>query len=75
MSYENRREQFQAPTIFERFVGHLHIDIPLLVGLLLISLLSFVVLYSAGNQDMGLLLRQGCKGWFGIPVNDWVGTH
>lgn len=61
MSFESRREEFKAPTLFERLVGKLHIDIPLLMGLLLICLLSFVVLYSAGSQDIGLLLRQAAR--------------
>ncbi len=36
----------------------LHIDLPLLVSLLLLSGLGLVVLYSAGNQSMELILRQ-----------------
>jgi len=44
-------------TISER----LHIDIPLLGGLLLLSLMSFVILYSAGGEDDGLLIRQGLR--------------
>jgi len=37
----------------------LHIDIPLLLGLLLVSALSFVILYSAGGRDAELLIRHG----------------
>lgn len=36
----------------------LHIDLPLLLGLLALMVLSLVVLYSAGGQDTGLLIRQ-----------------
>jgi rod shape determining protein RodA len=61
MNIESRREQFHTPTLTERILGKLHIDIPLLVGLLLISLLSFVILYSAGSQDMGLIVRQAVR--------------
>ncbi len=61
MSMENRREQFENPTLFERVIGKLHIDIPLFLALLLICLLSFVVLYSAGNKDIALLLRQAAR--------------
>lgn len=36
----------------------LHLDMPLLAGLLLLSAISLVVLYSAGGQDGQLLVRQ-----------------
>lgn len=36
----------------------LHLDGPLLVGLLLLATISMLVLYSAGGQDMQLLWRQ-----------------
>lgn len=42
-------------------VRGLHLDIPLLVGLLLLSLASLVTLYSAGGQDMDLMYRQGVR--------------
>jgi rod shape determining protein RodA len=41
-----------------KWLRKLHIDIPLLVFLGLICLLSFVILYSASNQDLGTLQRQ-----------------
>jgi rod shape determining protein RodA len=61
MNTESRREQFHTPTLTERILGRLHVDIPLLLCLLLISLLSFVILYSAGSQEMGLLYRQAAR--------------
>ena len=61
MNIESRRDQFRTPTLTERILGKLHIDIPLLICLLLISLLSFVILYSAGSQEMGLLYRQAAR--------------
>lgn len=61
MNIESRREQFHTPTLIERIIGKLHIDIPLFIILLLISLLSFVVLYSAGSQEMGLIYRQAAR--------------
>lgn len=61
MKIETRREQFHSPTFIERALGRLHIDVPLFLGLLLISSLSFVILYSAGNQDMALLVRQAVR--------------
>ncbi|MBD3610230.1 MAG: rod shape-determining protein RodA, partial [Gammaproteobacteria bacterium] len=35
-----------------------HMDIPLLIGLLFLSALGLVILYSAGSQDLDLILRQ-----------------
>jgi rod shape determining protein RodA len=35
-----------------------HLDLPLLLGLLLVSMLGLIVLYSAGGQDMDLIVRQ-----------------
>jgi rod shape determining protein RodA len=39
----------------------LHMDIPLLLGLLLLSGIGLAVLYSAGGQDTNLLIRQGIR--------------
>ncbi len=36
----------------------LHLDLPLLLGLLAMMVVSLVVLYSAGGQDMELIIRQ-----------------
>lgn len=61
MKIETRREEFQAPTLIGRLLSQFHIDIPLFLVLLLISLLSFVILYSAGNQEIGLIFRQAFR--------------
>ncbi len=61
MKNESRREQFHTPSLAERILGKLHIDLPLFICLLLISLLSFVILYSAGNQETALLVRQAFR--------------
>jgi rod shape determining protein RodA len=61
MKTETRREQFHIPTLLERILDKLHIDIPLFLCLFLISLLSFVILYSAGNQEIDLLVRQAFR--------------
>lgn len=45
-----------------------HIDIPLLLGLLLVSALGFVILYSAGGGDAELLVRQGQRLALGLAV-------
>ncbi len=39
----------------------LHLDMPLLVGLLLLSALGLVVLYSASGEDMGMVSRQAMR--------------
>jgi rod shape determining protein RodA len=58
MKTETRSEHFQPPTVLGRILHKLHIDIPLFILLSLISLLSFVILYSASNQDLLTLQRQ-----------------
>ena len=42
----------------QSLVQRLHIDGPLLLGILALSLLGYVVLYSAGDQDMDLIIRR-----------------
>lgn len=61
MQTETRSEQFQPPSLLGTLLRKLHIDIPLMIGLLLIALLSFVILYSASGQDMDVLLRQAAR--------------
>ena len=61
MKTETRREQFQRPSLLGNLLRKLHIDIPLFIGLFLTSLLSFAILYSAGSQDMDILIRQATR--------------
>lgn len=61
MNTETRSEQFHPPSVIGSILRKLHIDIPLLIGLLMISSLSFVILYSAGDQETGILIRQGAR--------------
>ncbi len=61
MKIETRREQFNSPSLIGRLLTKLHIDVPLFIVLLLISLLSFVILYSAGNKEIDLLIRQAFR--------------
>ena len=42
----------------QSLVQRLHIDGPLLLGILALSLLGYVVLYSAGDQNMDLIIRR-----------------
>jgi rod shape determining protein RodA len=39
----------------------LHIDFPLLFGILVLCVIGLVVIYSAGGQDIGLVYRQAVK--------------
>ncbi len=58
MKTETRSEQFIPPSLIGNLLRKLHIDIPLFLGLVLMSCLSLVVLYSASGQDTAILLRQ-----------------
>ena len=58
MKMETRSEHFQSHSILGQILRKLHIDIPLFVGLGLVCGLSFLILYSASNQDVGTLTRQ-----------------
>ncbi len=61
MKNELRNEYFQTPSLIGNLLRKLHIDIPLFLGLLMICALSFVILYSAGGQDMALLTRHATR--------------
>ena len=61
MKNELRNEYFQAPSLIGNLLRKLHVDIPLFLGLSLISALSFVILYSAGGQDVALLTRHASR--------------
>ena len=52
----------QTPRIIaNRISQKLHIDLILLFGLMGLSMIGLFILYSAGNQGHGLLLRQGTR--------------
>jgi rod shape determining protein RodA len=61
MKTETRDDQFHPPSLLGALLRKLHLDIPLLLGLVLITLLSFVILYSAGGQNLDILMRQGAR--------------
>ncbi len=61
MKTETRTEQFYSSSIIGGVLRKLHVDIPLLIGLLLLCLSSLMILYSAGGQDIGLLTRQATR--------------
>jgi rod shape determining protein RodA len=46
----------------------LHLDVPLLVGLLLLSTVGLIVLYSASGQDMDVIIRQSIRLAAGFAV-------
>lgn len=61
MKNETRSEQFVSHSLLGRLLRVLHIDVALFVGLLLVCALSFLVLYSAGGEDVGILARQAAR--------------
>lgn len=56
--------QSAQPSLLASFLHRLHIDITLLTGLLILCGISFVVLWSAGDENLSLLIKQGIR--FGI---------
>ncbi|KAF0192341.1 MAG: rod shape determining protein RodA [Gammaproteobacteria bacterium] len=46
---------------YRTLVRRLHIDVPLFIGLLLLSLTGLVILYSAGGQDSDVIIKQGSR--------------
>jgi len=61
MKNDTRQENFQSPSLLGNLLRKLHIDIPLLLGLLMVCALSFVILYSAGGQEIPLLIRHATR--------------
>ncbi len=66
MKNEMRNEYFQSPSLIGNLLRTLHIDIPLFLGLLLICTLSFVILYSAGGQEINVLIRHATRMGFAM---------
>ncbi len=58
MINETRPEQFENHSPATRFLSRIHLDGLLLAGLLLLSLLSLLILYSTSGQHIDTLLRQ-----------------
>jgi rod shape determining protein RodA len=58
MNTETRQEQFHSSSLIGKLLRKLHVDIPLLAGLLMLSALSLTILYSAGNQNIAILTKQ-----------------
>jgi len=61
MQTETRDEHFYTPSWIGILLRKLHIDIPLLIGLFFMCLLSFIILYSAGGQNIAILTRQAAR--------------
>ncbi|NOQ64046.1 MAG: rod shape-determining protein RodA, partial [Methyloprofundus sp.] len=61
MMAELRDEQFKEHTLVGNFLRKLHLDIPLLLGLFVLLVLSFMMLYSTGNKETALLVRQAVR--------------
>ena len=65
---ESRQEHFQSPSLIGNLLRKLHLDIPLLLGLLMICTLSFIILYSAGGQEIAVLIRHATRMALAITV-------
>lgn len=61
MRNEMRHEHLHTPSLLGNLLRKLHVDIPLFLGLAMISALSFVILYSAGGQNIALLTRHASR--------------
>jgi rod shape determining protein RodA len=61
MNTETYQHQFEKHSLIGIVLRRLHIDIPLFVALTLAAILSFIILYSSGGQDMGVLMRQASR--------------
>ncbi len=61
MQTETRQEQFHSSSIIGPLLRKLHIDIPLFIGLMLCCSVSFLILYSATDQNMSVLIRQATR--------------
>ncbi|MCK5120824.1 MAG: rod shape-determining protein RodA [Methylococcales bacterium] len=61
MQTETRNEHFQSSSFIGGLLRKLHIDIPLFIGLFLLCTVSFLILYSAGGQNIALLMRQATR--------------
>lgn len=58
----------QRTTRTGAWLGELRLDLPLLVGLGLLALVGLVVVYSAGGEDTGLVLRQAVRIGLGLTL-------
>ncbi|MDD2767341.1 MAG: rod shape-determining protein RodA [Methylococcus sp.] len=62
MRFDSRLAGFNAEqTRFDRIMRRIHVDIPLFAGLMTLSGVAMVVLYSASGQSFDVLLRQGVR--------------
>ncbi len=52
----------------QSLLDRLHIDIPLLGGVFVVCMLGLVVLYSAGEQSLDVIIRQGMRMLIGLTV-------
>jgi rod shape determining protein RodA len=50
-----------APSRFELWTRRMHVDLPLFAGLMTLSGVAFVILYSASGQSVDVLLRQALR--------------
>jgi len=53
-----RSKSIGTPELLSRAWKKLHLDLPLLLGLFLLTFLGLIILYSAGNKDLSLFMHQ-----------------
>lgn len=68
MPIEINEEEFEAHSWVGNVLRKLHIDIPLFLGLLLISALSFVILYSASSQSIDVLIKHSMRSCLALSL-------
>lgn len=61
-------ESKQNIPLLQQWLTSLHLDVPLLLGLLAVATLGLFILYSAAGQDMAQLQRQGVRLGVGFLV-------
>lgn len=61
MQIETSHKDFERHSRLGAVLRKLHIDIPLLLGLLLLTAMSFIILYSASTQNMDVLMRHTAR--------------
>jgi len=62
--YDRNRRSFIVRDVLNNRLTlsqRLHLDVPLLLGLILLSVIGLVVLYSASGQDLQLIVRQSIR--------------
>ncbi len=68
MPIDMHEEEFEAHSWLGNFLRKMHIDIPLMLSLVMISALSFIILYSASTQNLDVLLKHFMRSCLAIGL-------